>query len=177
MIPQRAQTALRRSIASSCLGVRYGRITRASGTVLEAVLPSVQVGALVSIMVEHGTVQAEVVGFRGNAGLLMPYGSIDGVRPGARVRVRGHGATVGVGPELIGRVVDPFGEPLDGKQFLKNGPNSKWKHLILLVEDPNMPPREKCYEIGQTCLCCCSRAASSRPPRAWMTVSTLGICS
>jgi len=42
------------------------------------------------------------------------------------------------------------GESLEGKQFLKGGECSVWKPLILLVEDPTMPPREECYEIGQT---------------------------
>lgn len=114
MIPGRALSAVRDSLARPNLGVRYGRVIRASGTILEAELPSVQVGNLVHVLVENGTVLAEVVGFRAGAGLLMPYGSIEGVRPGARVRVRGGGATLGVGPELIGRVIDPFGEPLDG---------------------------------------------------------------
>jgi len=115
MMPARALSAFRTALQHPNLGVRYGRVIRASGTILEAELPSVQVGDLVHVLVEKGSVQAEVVGFRGGAGLLMPYGSIEGVRPGARVRVRGIGAMVGVGPELVGRVIDPFGEPLDGK--------------------------------------------------------------
>ncbi len=115
MMPARALSAFRNALQHPNLGVRYGRVVRASGTVLEAELPSVQVGDIVQVMVGHGVVQAEVVGFRGGAGLLMPYGSIEGVHPGARVRVRGLGAMVGVGPELVGRVIDPFGEPLDGK--------------------------------------------------------------
>ena len=115
MIPARALSALRNSLERPPLGVRYGRVIRASGTILEAELPSVQVGDLVQVLGANGIVPAEVVGFRSGSGLLMPYSSIDGVRPGTRVRVKGLGAMVGVGPELIGRVVDPFGEPLDGK--------------------------------------------------------------
>ena len=95
MMPARALAAFRTALEHPNLGVRYGRIIRASGTVLEAELPSVQVGDIVQVMVESGTVQAEVVGFKGGAGLLMPYGSIEGVRPGARVRVRGLGAMAG----------------------------------------------------------------------------------
>ncbi len=115
MMPADSLSAVRNVLDRPNLGVRYGRVVRASGTILEAELPSVQVGDLAHVLVDSGSVLAEVVGFRGGAGLLMPYGNIDGVHPGARVRVRGLGAMVGVGPELIGRVIDPFGEPLDGK--------------------------------------------------------------
>lgn len=48
---------------------------------------------------------------------------------------------------------EAVGEPAGGKQFLKGGAHRLWKPLLLLVENPDMPAREKCYEIGQTRLC------------------------
>lgn len=45
------------------------------------------------------------------------------------------------------------GKAEGGKQFLKGGNHRLWKPLVLLVEDPDMAPRENCYEIGQTRLC------------------------
>ena len=48
---------------------------------------------------------------------------------------------------------EAVGEAEGNKQFLKSGAHRLWKPLLLLVEDPNMPERGKCHEIGQTRLC------------------------
>lgn len=56
----------------------------------------------------------EVVGFRGGSLLTTPLGPLVGIRPGARAVRLSRGATVPVSFELLGRVVDSFGRPLDG---------------------------------------------------------------
>jgi flagellum-specific ATP synthase len=56
----------------------------------------------------------EVVGFRGGQLLTTPLGPLVGIRPGARAQRLLGGATVPASPELLGRVVDAFGRPLDG---------------------------------------------------------------
>jgi flagellum-specific ATP synthase len=58
--------------------------------------------------------ELQVVGFRNGHVLAMPLGTLSGVRPGTRVRWIGHEASLRVGDDLLGRVLDPFGRPLDG---------------------------------------------------------------
>ncbi len=114
MLNEATATRLQSVFESAPIGTSYGRVTRASGTVIEANIPNVRVGDLVDIERPGGVSLAEVVGFRESGGLLMPYADVGGIAPGARVRVRGLSGGVGVGPELLGRVVDAFGQPLDG---------------------------------------------------------------
>jgi FliI/YscN family ATPase len=60
-------------------------------------------------------VRAEVVGFRGDATILMPLGELDGVRRGDDVALLDAGQSVRAGDALLGRVIDSLGEPLDGR--------------------------------------------------------------
>ncbi len=108
---------------------RSGRIVRLVGTLLEAELPGARVGEVVRI--EDGGV-AETVGFRETRALLMPFSSVDGIRYGARVETMGEMPSVPVGEELRGRVLDGFGEPLDGK-----GPLGTWRRRALHAAPPD----------------------------------------
>ncbi len=64
---------------------------------------------------------AEVVGFGGGETLLMALGEMDGVSHGDRVRLTVRRQTIGVGDEMLGRVVNGLGEPLDGKGAVRCG--------------------------------------------------------
>ena len=90
---------------------REGRVTQVVGTVVEADLPGVAVGALAEV----GGVLAEVIGFREHQALLMPLGLIEGIAHGTTVKVLSQELTIPVGEGLLGRVVDPLGNPLDGR--------------------------------------------------------------
>lgn len=94
-----------------------GRVAQAVGIVIEGYGPMTSVGELCEITREDGdeTVLAEVVGFRGDRVLLMPLGEMRGIGPGSRLLMKGHCASVPVGPQLLGRVLDGLGQPLDGK--------------------------------------------------------------
>lgn len=96
---------------------REGRVTHVRGQFIEAEGPETSIGEICHI--EHGrhseTIRAEVVGFRSGKVLLMPYGSTEGIRMGTPVLASGDSFSVPVGPGLIGRIVDAFGAPLDGK--------------------------------------------------------------
>jgi flagellum-specific ATP synthase len=59
-------------------------------------------------------VPAEVVGFRGGQTLLMPLGDMSGIAPGRTVTATGDAMRVHVGDELLGRVLDGLGNPMDG---------------------------------------------------------------
>ncbi len=113
-----------------------GRLTRVAGLVMEAVGIKAPVGSMCAVSLPDGhTVDAEVVGFSGDRLLLMPSTDVYGVHPGARValmesephnsgsgrhvhllrrRTQDRVKHIPVGPELLGRVVDGNGRPLDG---------------------------------------------------------------
>lgn len=111
-----------------------GRLTRMVGLTLEAVGVEVPVGGRCEILTVQGRqVEAEVVGFSGERVFLMPVGDIRGLTPNARVRPLGTAHTVAVGPELLGRVLDGIGRPLDGKGTV-HAPDS-----VLLTGHPINP--------------------------------------
>ena len=93
-----------------------GRVEKLVGLVIEVVGLTVSVGSQCSIDLGGGrqSIDCEVVGFRGSTALLMPYGNLDGVARGQRVALVGDSLSVPVGPELLGRVVDGLGRPVDG---------------------------------------------------------------
>lgn len=66
-------------------------------------------------------VLAEVVGFRENRALLMPFASIEGIGPGAEVRLEQSASVCFPSMGWLGRVVNALGEPMDGKGPLPKG--------------------------------------------------------
>ena len=96
--------------------VMEGKVTRIVGLTMEAVGCNVALGDRCSVRVKGDRwVESEVVGFTGNLTYLMPTETIDGISPGARVKpLQGDGMML-IGPELLGRVVNGLGKPLDGK--------------------------------------------------------------
>jgi len=92
-----------------------GRITGVTGPVIEAFLPRVSIGD--ACRLENG-VEAEVVGFKDGKTLLMAYDDTKGISVGSWVESRQEPVSVGVGKELLGCVVDPFGKPLNKKEFI-----------------------------------------------------------
>lgn len=95
--------------------VASGKLTRVVGLTLEAVGCTAAVGSQCRIQTLFGEMDAEVVGFSEDRLYLMPSESLKGVIPGARVTPVGAGAGVPVGMELLGRVIDGIGHPLDGR--------------------------------------------------------------
>lgn len=93
-----------------------GRITRSVGLTLEAVGLNVSVGRQCEIInSENHRIEAEVVGFSGDRVFLMPIKRVEGLQPGARVVPVATEMGMRVGPQLLGRVVNGIGQPLDGK--------------------------------------------------------------
>lgn len=92
----------------------YGRVTRVVGLTIEGVCPEISIGATCFIEVEGANpVHAEVVGFRENRVILMPYGDIRGIAMGNRIQIAESISTVSVGNDLLGRVIDGMGTPID----------------------------------------------------------------
>ncbi|NRA84462.1 MAG: flagellar protein export ATPase FliI [Gammaproteobacteria bacterium] len=100
-------------------GVTTGKLKRVVGLTMEAVGCRAPVGSQCSVETLNGEINAEVVGFSDDILYLMPSEELHGVLPGAKVRPLLHQKGFPVGMELLGRVVDGIGKPLDGLGPLK----------------------------------------------------------
>ncbi|MCY9694401.1 flagellar protein export ATPase FliI [Paenibacillus alginolyticus] len=93
-----------------------GKVTQVIGLTVESEGPDVSIGDLCYIYPHKSNkpLKAEVVGFRSNKVVLMPLGDLDAIGPGCDVVGTGKPLTVQVGHELLGKVLDGLGQPLDG---------------------------------------------------------------
>ncbi|HTX52939.1 MAG TPA: FliI/YscN family ATPase [Candidatus Baltobacteraceae bacterium] len=111
----------------------FGRVSRVTGLLVEALGLPASIGDLCRL---SGTQErarlAEAVGFRDDRLLLMPLGDLAGVAPGDPIWSTGQPLQVSAGRGLLGRVLGPLGEPLDG------GPRVEVETRIPLRRDP--PP-------------------------------------
>jgi len=96
---------------------RLGTVREVVGLTMVSQGPPAQLGetCFIKPTTGSGAVRAQVVGFRDNRLLLMPLGEVRGIEPGCPVVAEGEQLAVPVGQELLGRVVDGFGQPIDGK--------------------------------------------------------------
>ncbi len=92
-----------------------GRLVRVVGLTLEATGCRAAIGQSCLVDSARGQIMAEVVGFAQDKVFLMPQDDIDGVVPGARVTPLLQYKGVPLSMELLGRVIDGIGKPLDGK--------------------------------------------------------------
>lgn len=95
-----------------------GKVVQIIGLVIECNGPNVSMGELCYVHSHFEGVEplpAEVVGFREGYVLLMPLGETKGIGPGCQVVSAQKVLQVKVGPELLGRVIDGLGNPIDGK--------------------------------------------------------------
>lgn len=115
---EKARAAVRGADVVTALG----RVSQVVGLIVEVRGLTASIGDL--CWVDAGrqlpAIPAEVVGFREDALLVMPYGPVAGIAAGRRVTTRGEGMRVPVGPQLLGRVLDAFGRPLDGGPLLSS---------------------------------------------------------
>ena len=110
----RAQRLLE-AIETAPLRVQSGRVVACNGLVLESRGPGCSLGELCSVETTgSGALDAQVIGFRDDRVLLMPFGDTQGISVGSRVRAAGVRRDVPVGPAMLGRVVDALGQPIDG---------------------------------------------------------------
>src|SRR5580700_4273277 len=92
-----------------------GRVSEIVGLLIASVGPATAVGDFCEIRSAQGrTVRTQVVGFRDGRVLLMPLEETGGLQLGDTVIARAEAARVEVGPQLLGRVLDGFGKPMDG---------------------------------------------------------------
>lgn len=113
--PEHCRTA----IALGARPAHRGRVSRVTGLIVEAQGLPAAVGELCRIDRGHaGSIEAEVVGFRDATALLMPHGELEGIAPDQVVYALEQPFRVSVGNDLLGRVLDGFGRPIDGGEGL-----------------------------------------------------------
>jgi len=94
----------------------YGRIVEITGLTIKATGLDVSIGEACMIYSDTAPpVEAEVVGFKGDRVILMATGDVSGIRHGSRVLPVGKNVTVRVSNEIVGRIVDATGNPIDGR--------------------------------------------------------------
>ncbi|HLH40978.1 MAG TPA: FliI/YscN family ATPase [Bryobacteraceae bacterium] len=92
-----------------------GRIRELTGLLAASDGPAAALGDLCEIRpAGKKSIRAQVVGFRDGRVLLMPLEETGGLQPGDLVIARPEAAQMEVGPQLLGRVIDGFGKPIDG---------------------------------------------------------------
>lgn len=91
-----------------------GKLVRGIGLTLEAVGCQMPVGSQCLVQTFEGEIEAEVVGFAEDVTYLMPTEAVKGIVPGSRVQPLNREQGLPVGMDLLGRVVDGNGQPLDG---------------------------------------------------------------
>jgi flagellum-specific ATP synthase len=133
---------------------RSGRITQFFGLVAESAGPDACLGEVCEIYArsQRQPIAAEVVGLRDGKVLLMPFGDLRGIAAGSEVIATGRPLAVPIGEGLLGRVVDAFGRPLDGKPL--HGPSSA-SYLRLEPHNPLSRVRiRSVMETGVRCIDC-----------------------
>jgi flagellum-specific ATP synthase len=94
---------------------RIGRVACIAGQSIEAAGPATTIGEICEIALDGASpLLAEVVGIRPGKVILMPYGELLGIGAHCEVVATGRTPQVAVGESLLGRVIDAFGEPIDG---------------------------------------------------------------
>ena len=119
-----------------------GRVTQVVGLLIEATGPQNPVGDICNIITPNGPMPCEIVGFRRNSVLLMPLINTEGIRQGSEVVPTGTPLTVPAGEELLGRLVDGLGNPMDGKGSF----STTIKRVPINREPPNPFTRKRILE-------------------------------
>lgn len=98
-----------------------GRVVDVVGLVIVSVGPNAVMGEICTVVDQNGieVCKAEVVGFKDGKVLSIAIGEVHNISPACEIIASGKGLVVGVGKELLGRVLDGLGNPIDGKGEIK----------------------------------------------------------
>lgn len=106
---------LEKNIKAADISRSLGKVVKTIGLLIEADGLNVELGELCYIETSDGPIKAEVVGFKDGVSELMPLGEMHKIKMGAEVIPSKKQVSIKIGPEYIGRVIDAFGNALDGK--------------------------------------------------------------
>ncbi len=104
-------------LKNESLGTYVGKITKIVGLRIESNGPLSKIGDICEIesLDKTQTVLAEVVGVEGLNVYLLPYTDLEGIGFGSKVTNLNHVLEIPVGKNMLGRIVDPLGRPIDGR--------------------------------------------------------------
>jgi flagellum-specific ATP synthase len=129
---------------------RFGKVARVVGLMIESKGPEASIGDVCHIFIggskKERKVLAEVVGFRDEYVILMPFTNVKDISPGSIVEATSKPLQVKIGSGLIGKVVDSLGMPLDGSLLPKGLSNT-----LTDQSPPNpmeRPPINEKIEVG-----------------------------
>jgi len=126
------------ALAEGDFSLQGGRVAQMVGLLVESDGPPAAIGDFCEIRTRQGRpIRVQVVGFRQGRVLCMPLEEIDGLEVGDSIVTRREEAQVRVGPQLLGRVLDGFGQPIDGKPLAESG-----THRNLFAAPPGPLERE-----------------------------------
>lgn len=123
----------------------YGRVAAIQGLLVEVggIQRHLSIGSRVDLLARgNKTVSCEVVGFRNDRALLMPFGSLDGVGMGCKALIAEQDPVIYPDTSWLGRVVNAMGEPIDGGPPLKKG------NAAVLLKSP-APPAHSRQRVGE----------------------------
>ena len=124
-----ADPVLRRALEVSA-PERVGALASIVGLSIDITGISGAVGDLVSIETDNDApTVAEVVAITPHTLRCMPLGAVHGLRVGMQARATGRPLMTPTGPQLLGRVLDGLGRPIDGKGPVNNGPHAR-RHTV-----------------------------------------------
>ena len=114
MLPLSERLSQYKTSGLTTRAIASGKLVRVVGLTLEATGCRAPIGSSCMVETVNGEIEAEVVGFSGDNLFLMPNEQISGVLPGAKVTPIADVSGIPVGMELLGRVIDGVGKPIDG---------------------------------------------------------------
>lgn len=117
-----------------------GRITETVGMIIRAIVPNVKVGEVCLVKRENmEPLMCEVVGFTSEEVILSPLGDMTGIGPSSEVIPTHRPLSVRVGPNLLGRILDALGRPLD---VATKGPLEVTDYVPVLRAPPDPTKRK-----------------------------------
>ncbi len=142
---------MKRALASAPAMMATGRVRSCLGLTLTATVPGVRTGDVVRLEPRGGqAVEAEVIGFRDEEVILMPLGRTEGVSPGDPVVSDGRRLLAPSGDDLMGRVLDGYGRPMDGRPM---PPDVVWRPVDAAPPNPlERRPIDQALPMGVRCI-------------------------
>lgn len=133
---------------------KIGKILSSRGMVFEASVPRAVLGSNVEFVAENGeTSLGEVVAISGNNCMVMPYNEISGINSHTRIHLRDVVTEIKVSPNMLGRVVDFQGNPMDGKGPIE-GPFQKRSIFGTPLNPLDRPPIREPLDTGVNSINC-----------------------
>lgn len=108
-------------IYEKCYAKKLGKVSKIVGLTIESIGPDANLNDVCRITAKDNPeveVLAEVVGFKDNRILLMPFENVDGIGPGSIVENTGGVLKVAVSDDILGKTVDGLGRPIDGEELI-----------------------------------------------------------